>query len=74
MTKDNYLNAAIYNKSFMNINNKNPNYLLQSDMYMTKTNDTNDNYLNAAIYDKSFMNTNKKPNYLQGDIYNTKRK
>ena len=71
MAKDNYLNAAIYNKSFIN---KNPNYLLQSDIYMTKTNDTNDNYLNAAIYDKSFMNSNKKPNYLQSDIYNTKRK
>ena len=70
MAKDNYLNAAIYNKSFIN---KNPNYL-QSDMYMTKSNDTNYNYLNAAIYDKSFMNSNKKPNYLQADIYNTKRK
>lgn len=33
-----------------------------------------DNYLNAAIYNKSFMNSNKKPNYLQADIYNTKRK
>lgn len=71
MAKDNYLNAAIYNKNFININ---PNYLLQSDIYMTKTNDTNDNYLNAIIYDKSFMNTNKKLNYLQSDIYNTKRK